>query len=173
MPPTFLPHLFLWPTHVNAQSISTLPLFPLAALALLAPYLPLHNLTTLALPAPSSLAHMALAQVFALPPRPPLADLVALAPAILLPRRQTSTPGLKGWAFPRPTNHASTSSSVWSLQAPLTLMPPAWRPHLRTIMRTQASRRIFGFLCLNLAYMGVQMGYGIATNSLGLISDGE
>ncbi|KLT41244.1 cation efflux protein [Cutaneotrichosporon oleaginosum] len=38
-------------------------------------------------------------------------------------------------------------------------------------MRTPASRRIFGFLCLNLAYMGVQMGYGIATNSLGLISD--
>lgn len=32
---------------------------------------------------------------------------------------------------------------------------------------------MFYFLMLNLVYMGVQMGYGVATNSLGLISDGR
>lgn len=149
---------------------------PLAALALLAPYLPMHDLTTLALPAPTTLALLAVGQIFALSRRPALADLLALVPAILLsrPRPVGQTPGLKGWVFPRPaaTNYASTSSR-WSLHTPLALLPPTWRPHLLTIIRTPASRRIFGFLCLNLAYMGVQMGYGIATNSLGLISDGE
>lgn len=45
------------------------------------------------------------------------------------------------------------------------------RSTLRTIMATQDSRRIYFFLCLNLAYMVVQMAYGIWTNSLGLISD--
>jgi len=33
------------------------------------------------------------------------------------------------------------------------------------------SRRIFTFLCLNLAFMGVQLVWGVWTNSLGLISD--
>jgi hypothetical protein len=53
------------------------------------------------------------------------------------------------------------------------LLPAPWRPHLQTILNTPASSRIFYFLILNLGYMGVQMGYGVATNSLGLISDGE
>lgn len=55
----------------------------------------------------------------------------------------------------------------------MALLPLAWRPHLSTILRTPASRKIFLFLCVNLAYMGVQMAYGVITNSLGLISDGE
>jgi zinc transporter 5/7 len=46
------------------------------------------------------------------------------------------------------------------------------RSHLKTIMSNPESRRIFYFLVLNLAYMMVQMLYGIWTNSLGLISDG-
>lgn len=46
------------------------------------------------------------------------------------------------------------------------------RSHLKTIMSNPESRRIFYFLVLNLAYMMVQMVYGIWTNSLGLISDG-
>jgi hypothetical protein len=45
------------------------------------------------------------------------------------------------------------------------------RTTIKTIMATQDSRRIYFFLCLNLAYMVVQMVYGIWTNSLGLISD--
>ena len=46
------------------------------------------------------------------------------------------------------------------------------RAHLNTIMSNPESRRIFYFLVLNLAYMMIQMLYGIWTNSLGLISDG-
>ena len=46
------------------------------------------------------------------------------------------------------------------------------RAHLKTIMSNPESRRIFYFLMLNLAYMMIQMLYGIWTNSLGLISDG-
>ncbi len=55
----------------------------------------------------------------------------------------------------------------------MSIIPPTWRPHLQTILHTPTSKRIFYFLLLNLAYMGVQMGYGVLTNSLGLISDGK
>ncbi|CAH8467043.1 unnamed protein product [Schistosoma turkestanicum] len=48
--------------------------------------------------------------------------------------------------------------------------------HLRAtfhgILTGQASRRIFAFLCLNLAFTFVELFYGVWTNSLGLISDG-
>ncbi|KAI8460881.1 hypothetical protein BY996DRAFT_1545651 [Phakopsora pachyrhizi] len=42
---------------------------------------------------------------------------------------------------------------------------------IKTILDNQESRNIFFFLCLNLAYMVIQMMYGVWTNSLGLISD--
>ena len=42
---------------------------------------------------------------------------------------------------------------------------------IQAILKNGDSRRIFIFLCLNLAFMGVQMLWGIWTNSLGLISD--
>ncbi|KAI0047247.1 cation efflux protein [Auriscalpium vulgare] len=45
------------------------------------------------------------------------------------------------------------------------------RSYLKTIMANPESRKIFYFLVLNLAYMSIQMLYGIWTNSLGLISD--
>ena len=45
------------------------------------------------------------------------------------------------------------------------------RSTIKTILASPESRRIYFFLCLNLAYMFVQMAYGIWTNSLGLISD--
>jgi zinc transporter 5/7 len=48
----------------------------------------------------------------------------------------------------------------------------ALRVHLKTITANPESRKIFYFLLLNLVYMGVQMLYGVWTNSLGLISDG-
>lgn len=70
------------------------------------------------------------------------------------------------WRYPTPV---STGQS-WSL---IRLLPAAWRPHLQTIINTPSSSKIFYFLLLNLAYMGVQMVYGVLTNSLGLISDGE
>ena len=45
------------------------------------------------------------------------------------------------------------------------------RAMIRAILANSDSRRIFLFLCLNLAFMGVQMLWGVWTNSLGLISD--
>ncbi len=42
-----------------------------------------------------------------------------------------------------------------------------------TIMSNPESRKISYFLALNLSFMGVQILYGIWTNSLGLISDGK
>ncbi|KAG0142897.1 hypothetical protein CROQUDRAFT_49580 [Cronartium quercuum f. sp. fusiforme G11] len=42
---------------------------------------------------------------------------------------------------------------------------------IKTVLDNPESKRIAFFLCLNLAYMLVQMMYGIWTNSLGLISD--
>lgn len=44
--------------------------------------------------------------------------------------------------------------------------------YMKTILSNPESRKIFYFLLLNLCYMGVQMLYGVWTNSLGLISDG-
>ncbi|CAE7224629.1 unnamed protein product, partial [Rhizoctonia solani] len=47
------------------------------------------------------------------------------------------------------------------------------KSYLKTILQNPESRKIFYFLVLNMCYMLVQMLYGIWTNSLGLISDGE
>ena len=47
------------------------------------------------------------------------------------------------------------------------------RTYLKAILSNPESRKIFYFLMLNMCYMLVQMLYGIWTNSLGLISDGE
>ncbi|KAL5536997.1 MSC2 [Sanghuangporus sanghuang] len=45
------------------------------------------------------------------------------------------------------------------------------KAYLKTVLVNPESRKIFYFLVLNLAYMLVQMLYGVWTNSLGLISD--
>ncbi|KOS15956.1 zinc transporter [Malassezia pachydermatis] len=45
------------------------------------------------------------------------------------------------------------------------------RSIIRVILSKSDSRRIFLFLCINLAFMGVQLLWGVWTNSLGLISD--
>lgn len=45
--------------------------------------------------------------------------------------------------------------------------------YLNAILSNPESRKIFYFLIVNLAYMLVQMLYGVWTNSLGLISDGK
>lgn len=44
---------------------------------------------------------------------------------------------------------------------------------LEIIFSSKDSRQIFYFLLLNLSYMFVQLAYGVWTNSLGLISDGN
>ncbi|KAL1411815.1 putative zinc transporter msc2 [Vanrija albida] len=124
--------------------------------ALSAPALPLASTP------PLSLAAIALGQVFVLPPWSSLLDLALSAAAVVLCWPRTK----RDWSFtPPPT---LTLSRRWSF---LKLLPAQWRPHLHTILQTPGSRKIFWFLMINLAYMGVQMGYGIMTNSLGLISD--
>lgn len=46
------------------------------------------------------------------------------------------------------------------------------RQYLRIIIESPDSRNIFMYLCLNLMFTGVELLYGMWTNSLGLISDG-
>ncbi|KAL8800126.1 MAG: hypothetical protein Q9182_005399 [Xanthomendoza sp. 2 TL-2023] len=45
------------------------------------------------------------------------------------------------------------------------------RPLLHSILVEKDSRRIFYFMCLNFSFMLVQLFYGFATSSLGLLSD--
>ncbi|WVN87200.1 uncharacterized protein L203_102377 [Cryptococcus depauperatus CBS 7841] len=111
-----------------------------------------------------------LLQIFAFHPFPSYADMLLLIPltlasvwASLAPKAQAE---MTSWYFPSQT--ISTSRPSWSL---LSFLPARWRPHLQTIITTPTSSRIFYFLLLNLGYMGIQMAYGVFTNSLGLISD--
>ncbi|KAF5336143.1 hypothetical protein D9611_006190 [Ephemerocybe angulata] len=55
--------------------------------------------------------------------------------------------------------------------APRTPTSRLMKSYLKAILSNAESRKIFYFLMLNLAYMLVQMLYGVWTNSLGLISD--
>lgn len=57
--------------------------------------------------------------------------------------------------------------------SPRTPISKLVRFYLNSILSDSESRKIFYFLALNLCYMLVQMLYGVWTNSLGLISDGE
>ncbi|GAA5837225.1 hypothetical protein JCM5353_005999 [Sporobolomyces roseus] len=66
---------------------------------------------------------------------------------------------------------ATGSSSPAPFLARLSTFYRHFRATIKSIMASGESRRIFYFLCLNLAFMFVQMAYGIWTNSLGLISD--
>ncbi|AUB29023.1 cation:cation antiporter [Cryptococcus neoformans 125.91] len=110
-------------------------------------------------------------QFFALHPIPTTADVVILLPISVCSIWAESVPKAQpelapSWAFPN--HNLSTAKQSWSF---LSFVPSRWRPHLQIIISTPTSSRIFYFLLLNLAYMGVQMGYGVITNSLGLISD--
>lgn len=67
----------------------------------------------------------------------------------------------------------TTSASREPLLARLSTFYRHLRATIKTILATPDSRKIYFFLCLNLAYMFIQMAYGIWTNSLGLISDCE
>lgn len=67
----------------------------------------------------------------------------------------------------------ATSARKEPFLARLSIFYRYFRATIKTILATPDSRKIYFFLCLNLAYMFVQMAYGIWTNSLGLISDCE
>ncbi|OCF31149.1 hypothetical protein I316_07116 [Kwoniella heveanensis BCC8398] len=110
-------------------------------------------------------------QFFALHPIPTSIDLLILLPMSLfsiLAAVDTNKPGMDNSAWIFPNKSLSTSKASWSF---MSLLPARWRPHLQTILNTPTSSKIFYFLLLNLAYMFVQMVYGVFTNSLGLISD--
>ncbi|WVF65868.1 hypothetical protein IAT40_000605 [Kwoniella sp. CBS 6097] len=112
-------------------------------------------------------------QFFALHPIPTSIDLLVLLPMSLFSilaatATDTSRPGVEGSAWSFPNKSLSTSKAHWSF---MSLLPARWRPHFQTILNTPTSSKIFYFLLLNLAYMFVQMVYGVFTNSLGLISD--
>lgn len=68
------------------------------------------------------------------------------------------------------TGHSSSSAPLPLLQRLATFYRHL-RATIKTILLNPESRKIYFFLCLNLAFMFVQMAYGIWTNSLGLISD--
>ncbi|KAJ9475806.1 putative zinc transporter MSC2 [Pseudozyma hubeiensis] len=87
--------------------------------------------------------------------------------------RFTSSPSSKA-----DTSHESaavaTSSDVSAIQELVDSFKSgvaATRRTIKIIMATPDSRKIFQFLLLNLAFMGVQLLWGVWTNSLGLISD--
>ncbi|GAA5933600.1 cation diffusion facilitator family transporter [Sporobolomyces koalae] len=64
-----------------------------------------------------------------------------------------------------------SSSSTQPFLARISNFYRHFRATIKSILASAESRRIYYFLCLNLAFMFVQMAYGIWTNSLGLISD--
>ncbi|RSH94776.1 putative zinc transporter msc2 [Saitozyma podzolica] len=121
------------------------------------------------------LCMIAALQVFAFPPFPSSLDLLLVLPLVMasvLLHPSLAVASISGEeSLSRTISQTlitTTASPRWSI---IPLLPAHWRPHLQTILNTPASRQIFYFLLLNLAYMGVQMGYGVLTNSLGLISD--
>lgn len=71
---------------------------------------------------------------------------------------------ITGMCLTRPSSSDKLSQSSMTQVA---------RAYLKSILANPESRKIFYFLVLNMCYMLVQMLYGIWTNSLGLISDGE
>ncbi|KAL7424681.1 putative zinc transporter msc2 [Cryptotrichosporon argae] len=157
----FLPSLSASPAQLAASLLAgaltlRLPIPRVLPTGLVTPHLPCTLRDRLAL-----VLSIGAVQAFALPPAPGGTD-VLLIPLFCLAAYAVPDPAAAGWTFP------VASTSRWS---PMNIVPPAWRPHLLTILRTPASSRIFYFLMLNLAYFGVQMAYGIWTNSLGLISD--
>jgi zinc transporter 5/7 len=118
-------------------------------------------------------------QFFALHPIPSAIDVLVLLPLVLstLYLRPSIVPDItaarnvsgkeKDRKFtPTPMAISDPKWSYWKL------VPGGWKPHFQTILNNDSSRKILYFLLINLGYMGVQMGYGVVTNSLGLISDG-
>ncbi|WVQ93508.1 hypothetical protein IAU59_000582 [Kwoniella sp. CBS 9459] len=117
------------------------------------------------------LATIPVLQFFALHPTPTPVDLLVLLPMSIfsiVTAVDSSKAGTENPAWSFPNKSLSTSKASWSF---MSLLPAKSRPHLQTILNTPTSSKIFYFLLLNLAYMFVQMVYGVFTNSLGLISD--
>jgi len=81
------------------------------------------------------------------------------------------SPGFSSRSFELLPLHGTANTALASLRGSGLLT--SLNGYLKTILDNDDSRQIFYFLLLNLSYMFVQMIYGIWTNSLGLISDGN
>ncbi|KAL8989193.1 MAG: hypothetical protein Q9177_001867 [Variospora cf. flavescens] len=91
-------------------------------------------------------------------------DAPTVIPSIPKPQRHTDT------GYDRATSHPVHSEGHSRLTGVL-LGTFQHRPLLYSILVEKDSRRIFYFMSLNFAFMLVQLFYGIATGSLGLLSD--
>lgn len=67
------------------------------------------------------------------------------------------------------SHYGKSTTQAYSTSSPLRTI----KTSLEIILSSKDSRQIFYFLLLNLSYMFVQLAYGVWTNSLGLISDGN
>ena len=81
------------------------------------------------------------------------------------------TPELDNAAFALVHNHAHQRPRLVSRPTELLLKTTEPYSLIHGILAERDSRRIFYFMCLNLAFMLVQSTYGFLTGSLGLISD--
>jgi zinc transporter 5/7 len=67
--------------------------------------------------------------------------------------------------------HTSDPSGLHEVGSAVRAFMATGKRTIATIWESDDSRKIFQFLCLNLVFMGVQLLWGVWTNSLGLISD--
>ncbi|CAD6573884.1 MAG: Putative zinc transporter msc2 [Cyphobasidiales sp. Tagirdzhanova-0007] len=72
---------------------------------------------------------------------------------------------------PSSNSHQAAKKEKSTVLESLELQYRHVRSTIKSILANPDSKKIYYFLCLNLAFMFVQMMYGIWTNSLGLISD--
>jgi len=102
-----------------------------------------------------------------------LATICFIAATRILTRPVPIKPGVSKGMF---VGYSKGGLPLYSLSGPGGTIPrsPASvvRHYLRQILEASDSRNIFFYLCLNLMFTGVELAYGVWTNSLGLISDG-
>lgn len=169
----------LTPTTTNA--------YPL--LALLAPLL-LQFLpsTTIFTQAPSAarptalvayIAGLVVLNLFVFPPLPVANDVLLAVPILLtlfllpvpnqfLPLQNATVAVATAYGY---TPHTHTPEPSVILRA--SWIPPSLRAHLKEVLKSPEASKIFYFALLNAGFMLVQLLWGVWTNSLGLISDGQ
>ncbi|XP_065059962.1 proton-coupled zinc antiporter SLC30A5-like isoform X2 [Rhopilema esculentum] len=102
-----------------------------------------------------------------------LATVCFIAATRILTRPVPVKPGVSKGMF---VGYSKGGQPLYSLTGPGGTLPRSplsvARNFLRQILEAPDSRNIFFYLCLNLMFTGVELVYGVWTNSLGLISDG-
>lgn len=161
------------PLHVLGQASGTLPPYPDIPMLSLLPLPFLSGILLFLLPASisSSLPHPGSFPIGFIP--------TAVLSSIICPFFTREWPWSDTLLFiayyfslrPSPSSSSSAAGDA-TRRAPSTSTTMVHaKSYLRTILANSESSKIFYFLLLNLAFMLVQMVYGVWTNSLGLISD--